>query len=629
MPLRRLSFEEDYRTGDHNILNEVFRPALGEATRYWRAVGYFSSSALESFGAPLSTFIRNKGTIRLITSVELREDDIAAIEKGQGKREVSERRIGEIIDEQFSKDINDGVAALAALLQIGRFDIRIAIPKRGYGIYHEKVGVFFDDSDYVAFSGSTNESKHAFEENYESVDVYPSWTVPTRAERKLKHFERLWNGKDPGADTYEFPDAAREKLIRIAAREPGAAYGPTSVRPTSWHHQERALDLFIRAERGVLNMATGTGKTRTALNIVERLMTGLIDIVIISTEGNDLLEQWYGNVVALLARMQTRVRVYRHFHDHKDVNEFVLGTGKRILVCSRLNVDMAMRKLTANHGQRMLLIEDEVHGLGSPASRQRLEGLSDRVRFRLGLSATPDREYDAEGNEFIESYIGPVVFEFGLADAIRAGILAPFAYHALEYRIDSDDRQALAAVYKRKAAREAAGTPMSKEEIWIEISKVYKTSKAKLPIFENFIRGRPELLQRCIVFVETHEYGDEVLERVHRVHPDFRSYFSGEDSATLRRFAKGELQCLVTCHRLSQGIDIQSLGTVVLFSSARARLETIQRMGRCLRKDPNDPAKIANVVDFIRLPDIAGDENTDGERRQWLEQLSMVRMTGA
>ena len=626
MGLKEIPFEEDYRTGDHNVLEEVFRPALRESNRYWRAVGYFSSSALESFGRPLSEFIRNGGTIRLITSVELREEDVTAIERGQTERQICEARIDQIIDEQFPGRVQDGVAALMSLLQIGRLEIRIAVPKRGRGIYHEKVGVFFDAQDYVAFSGSTNESKQAFEENYESLDVFPSWDSPQRAERKKRHFERLWEGNATGALTFEFPEAAKQKLIRICSREPGGNEGvERKVESTAWRHQKEALDEFLRAERGILNMATGTGKTRTALNILQHLYSdGAIEIAIISTEGNDLLKQWFGHVVGLGRRIAGGVRVYRHFETFKDMNEFLLGTGRRILVCSRGSVDMALRSLAQKYGKRMLLVEDEVHGLGSEANRRRLDGLTANVRFRLGLSATPEREYDDVGNEFTKEHIGPVIFEFGLDDAIRRGILVPFNYYPLEYRISAEDRQALAQVYKRKSAREAAGNPMSSEELWIELARIYKTSKAKLPVFADFIRTRRELLQRCIIFVETQEYGDEVLEIVHKLHPEFRTYYSGEDSETLRKFARGELQCLITCHRLSEGIDIQSLTSVILFSSARTHLETIQRMGRCLRSDPNDLEKISHVVDFIRVGE--EDELTgDDERRTWLQELSHVR----
>ena len=167
---------------------------------------------------------------------------------------------------------------------------------------------------------------------------------------------------------------------------------------------------------------------------------------------------------------------------------------------------------------------------------------------------------------------------------------------------------------------------MSDEDVWIEIARVYKTSRAKLPIFQEFVAQHPGLLERCVIFVETQEYGRDVLDIVHEHHADFHTYFTGEESETLKRFARRDLECLVTCHRVSEGINIQSLNSVILFSSARARLETIQRIGRCLRTDPNNPNKIANIVDFIRESDEDDEEfNADEERREWLSELSKVR----
>ena len=91
----------------------------------------------------------------------------------------------------------------------------------------------------------------------------------------------------------------------------------------------------------------------------------------------------------------------------------------------------------------------------------------------------------------------------------------------------------------------------------------------------------------------------------------------------MRRFASGELECLVTCHKVSEGIDIKSLESVILFASAKAKLETIQRIGRCLRVDPNNWGKIANVIDFIRND--PGTKSTDEERSDWLTALSKIR----
>ena len=213
---------------------------------------------------------------------------------------------------------------------------------------------------------------------------------------------------------------------------------------------------------------------------------------------------------------------------------------------------------------------------------------------------------------------------FGLEKAIKRGILAPFKYYPQYFSLTDADRDRVSAVYRRKAAREAEGDPMTDKEVWIEIARVYKTSEAKLPIFADFVSKHPDLLTRCIIFTETMDYGAQVLEIVHQYRPDFHTYFSGDQVDVLRDFARGDLECLLTCHRLSEGIDIQSLNSVMLLSSDRARLETIQRIGRCLRTDPNDPGKVASVLDFVHAKDGADEPSPDEERCKWLTQLSKI-----
>ena len=627
MSLRDIDYQEDYRSGHEHILDDFFRPSLAQAKAYWRAVGYFSSSAFESFGAPLGEFIMNGGHIRLITSVELSHSDLEAIQNGAPKQNICGQRLERIIETDFADGIGDGTSRLARLLELGRLEIQIAVPKTGSGIYHEKIGLFFDGDDYVAFNGSSNESRNAFENNRECVDVYPSWSSSVRAARKKDHFEELWERTDKGVEVYSFPDAARQKLLRICGEwEAGRKQRKQENRekPNKWRHQDDARDKFLAAERGILNMATGTGKTRTALKILQALYErDSTDSVIVSTDGNDLLDQWYAELLSV--RKDIGAKVIRHYKYSRGVEDFLLEPKNAVLLVSRQPLASALRRLPPEIGRRTLLINDEVHGLGSPENITRLSGLSDNIRFRLGLSATPEREYDDKGNTFLLEHIGPELYRFELGDAIRREILAPFNYFPLPYVLTTEDRQRVQDVYKRQAARAAEGNPMSDEDVWIEIARVYKTSKAKLPIFDDFIRENQNLLERCIVFVETQEYGYEVLEIIHKYRPDFHTYFSGEESATLNQFARGELECLITCHRVSEGIDIRSLNSVILFSSARARLKTIQRMGRCLRTDPKNPEKVASIVDFIRQSEENGEQNADEEREEWLTDLSKVR----
>ena len=628
MSLQNVPYREDYRSGHDNIVEDFFRPSLREAREYWRAVGYFSSSALEAFGAPLGEFVASDGRIRLVTSIELSEADLEAIEAGTTRRRICADRVTRIIEEEFADGMGDGTARLVRLLEMGRLEIRIAVPKTGTGIYHEKIGLFLNGSDHVAFTGSSNESRNAFENNRECIDVFTSWTSgdsAARAERKRAHFEALWNREDQGVEVYSFPEAARKRLIRICAeRDIGRSRADAAF--TRWRHQDEAVKAFFAAERGVLDMATGTGKTRTAIRILRTLFErNAIDSVIVSTHGTDLLDQWFTELQTAAACLPERAVISRHYGHNKQLDNFALDTGNRILLASREPCARALVRLTSAQAFRTLLVHDEVHGLGSEGNRERLAGLSDNIRFRLGLSATPERMYDQEGNAFIEEHIGPVLMTFGLEEAIERGVLAPFDYFPLHYESTVADRDRIAAIFRRRAAREAAGDPMPEEMVWNEIALVYKTSPAKLPIFDEFIASRRGLLKRCIVFAGDTSYGHAVLETVQKYRADIHTYFSGEDAGTLRRFATGDLECLIACHRLSEGIDIRSLETVILFSSDRARLETIQRLGRCLRIDPDNPGKTANVVDFIRNGDDNDDPNADEIRRDWLAELSRVR----
>lgn len=624
MSLRDLEYQEDYRSGYNDLIGEFFQPSLREAQDYWRAVGYFSSSALEAFGAPLGEFIKRGGSIRLVTSVELSETDLAAIRSGARQQDVCERRLEQIIDEEFAEGIGDGAARLGRLIELGRLELRIAVPSSGTGVYHEKIGVFLAEDDYVAFTGSSNESRSAFEHNRECIDVYPSWSSPRRAARKREHFEDLWERRDKGVKVYTFPEAAKRKLLRACGTRPQRPF--ESVTDTKWRHQDEAVQVFLKAERGVLEMATGTGKTRTAISILKTLfLQNLIDTVIVSADGNDLLDQWYDELLGIRGEIDQKPTILRQYKDNRQLQDFNLDPETAILLSSREPLSRALRQLSNLQARRTFLVHDEVHRIGSPGNRERLSGLSDAIRYRLGLSATPERIYDQEGTEFIGEHIGPVLLTFGLEEAIERGILAPFDYFPLSYEPSAQDQERIKALYSRFNARGSEEDPMTEEELYMKISQVHKTSDAKLPIFSEFINNHQQLLQRCIIFTETVEYAQDVLEIVHRFRPDFHTYFSGEDSATLERFAHGDLECLVTCHRLSEGIDIRSLSSVILFSSDRARLETIQRVGRCLRTDPNSPSKVAHIVDFVRQGSSGDSRTPDQERSDWLAELSRVR----
>jgi len=224
--LKDQKFLEEYRTGEHDIVKELYKKAFKESIEYWRAVGYFSSSSLEAFGATLQNFLHDGGKIKLITSVELTESDRNAIEEGSNRQEVCEQRIQTIIENEFKEQVGTGATKLAYLLEIGRLEIKIALPKSGSGIYHEKVGLFFDEEgNYIAFSGSANESSNAFHQNYECIEVFTSWNEKSRAEKKKEHFQSLWDEYNKNVYIFKFPQALAKKLIRTVKEYTFVPYG--------------------------------------------------------------------------------------------------------------------------------------------------------------------------------------------------------------------------------------------------------------------------------------------------------------------------------------------------------------------------------------------------------------------
>lgn len=399
-----------------------------------------------------------------------------------------------------------------------------------------------------------------------------------------------------------------------------------------WSHQEIAVRRFMETGYGILEMATGTGKTRTAMRIIQTLFEeNRIEQVIVIVYGNDLLEQWHHELLLNFPD----VGIFRWFGTSNEFSRFQLYAGnRRILLLSRggERVLDVLRKMEMRQGEgavreKTLLLFDEVHGAGSESFRRALAGILSSYRYRLGLSATPIREFDEEGTTFIQKEIGPVRYTFGLECAIRKGILCSFDYVPLPYELTEEERSRKKKIIASYEAKRKNGQLFQEEEMYRDLARVNKLAANKIPLFENYILQNPKILEHCIIFVETKEYG-LALQRMLLSHVyNFHTYYGEDDYKNLMRFARGDLQCLITCKKISEGIDIKSVENIVLFSSDRGHLVTTQRIGRSLRRNPDRPEKTACIVDFICENEKrrTGDTTADGEREEWLCALSKVR----
>lgn len=617
-------------TSEDNLIDELYMPCLKWAERFDRGVGYFTTGWLTYNVAGLSDFASRGGKMRLITSPILSTEDTDAIIGAENQDGSAFLRLEaallenvEILKQEMEADI---INAFSWMLYDGIIDMRFAIPceKLEEGDFHDKFGIFYKGNDALSFSGSINDSKHGFQ-NYESIKVFKTWAgTQEYVDADTARFEKIWNRKDRNLKMFTIPQAVKNKIFEL--RSPDRPYS-LPAGSSKWVHQDVAVKTFLEKEHGILAMATGTGKTVTAMKIINKLFdSGEIRRVVITMYGNDLLDQW---AIQIRENYKNK-QINYHYASQKMMKDFVMHPDDSILILSRDARNLSklldlFDHLPGDYRNDTLFVFDEVHGAGSNTFVENLSGRLSPYRYRLGLSATPEREYDEAGNDFLLNEIGEVIFEFTLQDAIQKGILCEFNYIPLPYVLSDEEKLKKRKIIAAFNAKKESGEPVDEKDMFTQLALVNKTAVNKLEEFESLISQRPELLQKCIIFVQTMEYGAKLQEILVRYSDKYHTYYADDEKINLENFAAGKIDCLLTCKKVSEGIDISSVTNIILFSSDRSRLVTTQRIGRALRLDKNNPEKKATVVDFVIEDSEENDNNADADRAEWLTELSQTR----
>ena len=617
-------------TSEDNLIDELYTPCLKWAERFDRGVGYFTTGWLTYNVAGLSDFASRGGKMRLITSPILSTEDTDAIIGAENQDGSAFLRLEaallenvEILKQEMEADI---INTFSWMLYDEIIDMRFAIPceKLEEGDFHDKFGIFYKGNDALSFSGSINDSKHGFQ-NYESIKVFKTWAgTQEYVDADTARFEKIWNRKDRNLKMFTIPQAVKNKIFEL--RSPDRPYS-LPAGSSKWVHQDIAVKTFLEKEHGILAMATGTGKTVTAMKIINKLFdSGEIRRVVITMYGNDLLDQW---AIQIRENYKNK-QINYHYASQKMMKDFVMHPDDSVLILSRDARNLSklldlFDRLPGDYRNDTLFVFDEVHGAGSNTFVENLSGRLSPYRYRLGLSATPEREYDEAGNDFLLNEIGEVIFEFTLQDVIQKGILCEFNYIPLPYVLSDEEKLKKRKIIAAFNAKKESGEPVDEKDMFTQLALVNKTAVNKLEEFESLISQRPELLQKCIIFVQTMEYGAKLQEILVRYSDKYHTYYADDEKINLENFAAGKIDCLLTCKKVSEGIDISSVTNIILFSSDRSRLVTTQRIGRALRLDKNNPEKKATVVDFVIEDSEENDNNADADRAEWLTDLSQTR----
>ncbi len=577
--------------------------------------------------------------MRLIASPLLETDDIEAIKLGYESREEilersAERQINPKAVESLPNILYNRLECISWLIGEGRLDIKLAVPSKrllsqGQAIYHEKIGIFLDEEDnVVAFTGSPNETVGGLASNFESLEVYVSWDDPHgRVVRKKEDFMRLWRNLTPQLTVLDFPEAAKHELLRIRpSRPPKAEHGsslepgiiddsivpdsPTFIRLRPY--QVEACEAWFQANgRGVLAMATGSGKTITSLAAAVRLFKEKQRLLlVVACPFQHLVDQWFEDANDFGIRP---IRAYQSRSTWEStVNSRILdyNLGNRSLVMlitthATLSSQVMQDTLSRVAGPA-LLIADEMHHLGSEQSRL---ALPQQFGYRMGLSATPDRWFDEEGSQSLRDYFGKPVFEFSLADAIAQGFLTEYYYypHLVELTMEEVER------YEELTRRIARFYQVDQNTEHSELRQALLRQRAdilnrahnKLERLKGLLQGKGEV--RHTLFYCAPGQIDEVLpilgnEFGLRVHKFTADESTEERRLLLNDFSDGRLQALVAMRCLDEGVDVPSTQVAYILASTSNPREFIQRRGRILRKSPGKEHAV--IHDLIALPSL-------------------------
>jgi len=635
MGLKELELDGFYDSDERNLLTEFYIPALKESIVYKRIAGYFCSNSLAIAAKGISKFIENDGMMYLIVNVVLSKDDQKTIKEAI---EAKEKEILEEISNMEDLLKRGHLQLLAWMIKNDKLDIKIANVR--IGVEHKKKGIFEDSvGNIISFTGSDNETVSGWLYNHEDFHVFCDWIEGDNVRHlqpDIRSFERLWNNEANDVQIYDASEAFRLGLIENAPNttEEFQTLSNEMAKELLRIHQSKIekskilkgsptrdnLNQFLREyqkealknweeknELGILDMATGTGKTFVAIaalnNYLKRRKKGLIVIVVPKTL---LVTQWSDELRKI--GFSNIIEVMKSSSIWKEkltasLLKIELGREQELIAIATYNSFCSQNfiDIINNTNLNLLLICDEMHHSWAPKFR---EGLLIKYASRLGLSATPERYLDIEGTKNMQNYFGGIVFRFPISEAIPE-FLVRYEYHAEIVELTDDEKEKYEKltmdISKKISTIVDEEIPDSLLRLLIRRSKIVTNSESKWAAFDKILDRNPNM-RRTLIYCSERQI-NEVLRKL-RSRKIYANKITYKEPLKYRKeiidlFTRDEYEAIVAIKVLDEGIDVPGIEQAIILASSGNPIEFIQRRGRILRKSKNkDYAAIHDILVF-------------------------------
>lgn len=658
MNFKELNIKPCYESGVDDIIEDYYVPVLGASVHYDRIAGFFASSSMAVAARGLSEFIQNGGKMRLITSPRLNSDDLEVVRKiAENSEDLSLRDFGIDTDNLETEFEKNHVKALGWMLSSGLLEMKLAIVFNEdgticdnetiseKGLFHQKVGILRDkDGNELSFSGSINETAAAWVNNDEEFKVFKDWTDSHDYYVRDKiRFDEIWNGDRKNVKVFNLPNAVKSDIVRYSSdfkTESISLRKYHSLKLKKYNFKQDKKLFFYQADalnkwknndyRMLFEMATGTGKTRTAIAGIKYLnQTRNRLITIISTPQNTLSKQWKDEVDAQGLCFDESVVVDGSVTNWEGLLTKLLyknGTGladhcvfyTTHITASSDKFTNAMRTCL-QPGTEVLFVGDETHWLGA---RKLHNALLPEYKYRIGLSATPSRWFDDAGTARLADFYGNATFEFTIKDALTEynpmtgkHFLVNYNYLISKVRLTEEETNEykdvsnrISKLWNMKDSDPDAATRL--ERLMEKRANIIKNADAKYDELERILdeleaKGR---IENLIIFVSPQQIL-QVLDILNNrgiishkltekegTKAEKRFNNKSEREAIIAKFKAGVYQALIAIKCMDEGIDIPTADLGILMASSTNPREYVQRIGRIIRQAPDK--KFANLYDI-------------------------------
>ena len=633
---------------------EVLIPGFKAAEKVDCMVGFFSSEVLVSLAPGLATYINgSENNLRLIISPLLSAEDQAAIKNGlEPASKIANNILEELIVTEQLLQIHT-LKCLSWLLRENRIQIKIALMKNA--LFHPKVWLFENRQDIIAVHGSSNVTRAGIQKNIEQISISRSWQDTTQLyiTDKLRHeFNQLWKNKDENCLVIELPEAVRKRLLRtyhskspptedelrvLYARAKSFSEELVLCEPDpipkknfaipDWlryedgpfEHQGKAVTSWCDAgHRGILEMATGSGKTIASMIAAHRLYNLHKPLlIVVAAPYVPLIEQWCDEIapfgltpvnLTIVGNMAKRAKELQKLHRQlrMGVSDVEVVVVSHDTLCTPEFL-AAVKEFNCTR----LLIADEAHNLGRPSF------INDPPEFfehRLALSATPIRQYDQDGTKALFEFFGPVVFRFTLEEAIgRCLVEYDYYVHPVDLtESEMDEWFNLTDKIRQNAWRDEDGKPDDYlAKLLRDRRALLETASGKISMLKTLLNNEDTSnLKHTLVY--TSDKGPDQLDGVNRLLYDKNVLFhqlTAEETTNRNKtkqiinlFQNGEIQVLTAKRVLDEGVNIPQICKAFILASTTVERQWVQRRGRLLRTC-NTIGKTHSIIhDLLALP---------------------------